>query len=480
MKRTQGNVFTEFAKGSRWRNAFTLPKNGVLLACACVSIAAVIKVGLSRVEHVHYMPLLGAVMLAALIGNRLATFVAIVLSVAVDLITTARTGLMEVAANTLLFVMVALIVGEVCHRLTSRTALLHSILTSVPVVTLDEAGHILRITDPAAELLGVAPKHALGRAFSLFAPDFNPGALTQTANGEALPAPSAGYWLARRPDGEIVPLIIHASLLRLSGDKERVILSLADQRQALAVNDRMRELMGQLSKSWRLNSLGEMAATLAHELNQPLTAATVYLHAGQADIARAGPLGDSAARTLDLAKTQLLRAGDIISRMRELIATGGPQLSEQRVSSMIDDLSTLFDLIRQDTGVNIHIDVEQSGDRVLADRIQFQQAIANLVRNAVDAVCGRSRGVVKVTGRNLAHERYEIRVEDNGPGIAEDQMDRIFQPMMTTKAGGMGLGLSVTRSIVESHDAVLAVGRSPLGGAAFSFSLSPVSELEAA
>lgn len=480
MMRRRAATFTEFVGGRSWRYAFAPSRNAVLLSCFCVSIASLIKLALEDVEHVHYMPLLAAVMATALLGNRPATLAAIMLSVAADLITTTRANLVDACVNTILFVVIAGVAAEVCHRLTSRTALLHSILASVPVVTLDGEGHILRITAPAADLLGVAPKDAVNRAFSIFAPDFSERTLAAVTNGEALAAPSAGYWLARRPDGEIVPLTIHASRLAPSVDPERVVLSLADQRQALAVNDRMRDLMSQLSRSWRLNSLGEMAATLAHELNQPLTAATVYLHAGQTDIARAGPIGDSAGRALDLAKTQLLRAGDIIRRMRELIATGGPQLTEERVSSMIDDLSPLFDLIRQDTGVVIQIDVQEAGDRVLADRIQFQQAIANLVRNAVDAVCGRAQGIVSVTGRSLSHQGYEVSVEDNGPGIAEDQMDRIFQPMMTTKAGGMGLGLSVTRSIVESHDAVLTVGRSPLGGAAFSFCLSPVSELEAA
>ena len=100
-----------------------------------------------------------------------------------------------------------------------------------------------------------------------------------------------------------------------------------------------------------------------------------------------------------------------------------------------------------DTGVVIRVDVRDVGDHVLADRIQFQQAINNLVRNAVDAVAGRELGLVRITGRSLGNQGYEIIVEDDGPGIPEDQMDRIFQPMTTTKASGMGLGLSVTRSI---------------------------------
>lgn len=453
---------------------------GFLLAAGCVLVASVFRLTIQTVGHVHYLPMLAAVMATALVAQRPATFTAIVLSVIADMLILPRQGIANAVVHAALFVAVALVMAEVCHRLASRSALLDSILASVPVVTLNGEGRILRITPAAADLLGVTPDEALSRPFSTFAADFDTTALAAVMDGAPLSLPATGSWLARRPDGEIVPMTIHASLLSPSVDPERMVLSLGDQRQTTAANERMRDLMNQLSKSWRLNSMGEMAATLAHELNQPLTAATVYLHAGQTDIARAGPLGDSAGRALDLAKTQLIRAGDIIRRMREFVSTGARELTDQRVSSMIEDLRPLFDLIRMDTGVVIRVDVRDVGDHVLADRIQFQQAINNLVRNAVDAVADRDLGLVRITGRSLGNQGYEIVVEDDGPGIPEDQMDRIFQPMTTTKASGMGLGLSVTRSIIESHDAVLTVGRSPLGGAAFSFCLSPVLELEAA
>lgn len=452
---------------------------GFLLAAGCVLVGSAFRLTIQTVGHVHYLPMLAAVMATALVAQRPATFTAIVLSVIADMLILPRQGIANAVVHAALFVAVALVMAEVCHRLASRSALLDSILASVPVVTLNGEGRILRITPPAADLLGVTPEEALSRPFSTFATDFDTTALAAVIEGAPLSLPATGSWLARRPDGEIVPMTIHASLLSPSVDPERMVLSLGDQRQTTAANERMRDLMNQLSKSWRLNSMGEMAATLAHELNQPLTAATVYLHAGQTDIARAGPLGDSAGRALDLAKTQLIRAGDIIRRMREFVSTGARELTDQRVSSMIEDLRPLFDLIRMDTGVVIRVDVRDVGDHVLADRIQFQQAINNLVRNAVDAVAGRELGLVRITGRSLGNQGYEIIVEDDGPGIPEDQMDRIFQPMTTTKASGMGLGLSVTRSIIESHDSVLTVGRSPLGGAAFSFCLSPVLELEA-
>ena len=439
----------------------------------------------------YYLPMVPAVMITALLANRLAALLAIALSIVMNLLLVKRESAVDAAVNALVFAIVAGLIAEVCRRLivaarTSRSlsrdlftreALLDTILTSVPVLTLDDQGRVVRITPTAAELLGVAPTQARGLPFTAFAPAFDMGAVVASraeTNGKAQ------HLTALTPDGAAVALAVHAHVLPADVAPEHLVLSLADQSQFEAARQRERDLAGQLSNVWRLNSMGEMAATLAHELNQPLTAATVYLHAGQKDIARAGPLGDSAARTIDLAKTQLLRAGDIIRRMRELISTGAHTFTDERVSSMMEDLAPVFALTRRDTDVTIRVDVHDADDRVLADRIQVQQAVTNLVRNAVDAVNGQAEPLVCIAGRSKGPLGYEIAVEDNGPGIPDDQIDRVFQPMTTTKIGGMGLGLSVTRSIVESHGGALVVGRSPLGGALFSFCLPRITELESA
>ena len=120
--------------------------------------------------------------------------------------------------------------------------------------------------------------------------------------------------------------------------------------------------------------------------------------------------------------------------------------------------------------VSIELRIDDD-DSVWAERIQFQQAMVNLVRNAVEALAGRPDPRVVVTGRPVSPEAYEIRVEDNGPGIATADMETIFRPLMSTKSGGMGLGLSVTRTIIDSHGGTLTVEGSPMGGAAFSFCL---------
>jgi two-component system sensor kinase FixL len=231
-----------------------------------------------------------------------------------------------------------------------------------------------------------------------------------------------------------------------------------------------------LNQVWRMNSLGEMAAILSHELNQPLTAAASYLQASQVDLGRAGIMADNASRTVELAKSQVLRAGAIIRRARELLTVETQPLEPERMSSMIDDLGPIIQLLGPASDAGIQISIDNIDDRVMADRIQFQQAIVNLVRNAVEAVADRERREVRLIGRPTSAEFYEIRVEDSGPGLAPDQVERMFEPLMTTKSDGMGLGLSVTRTIVENHGGSLTVGRSEMGGAAFTFSLQRVKE----
>jgi len=287
-------------------------------------------------------------------------------------------------------------------------------------------------------------------------------------------------WTGLRADGQRFPLSIQIGVIPEKPCGQQLILCLTDLSLAHAADAHARDLHAQLNRVWRLNSLGEMAASLAHELNQPLSAATTYLHASQSDVARVGLMGESAARTIELAKAQLLRAGQIIRRMRELLAHENRSLGVERVGAMVTDLAGVFSMIERAGGVEIDIQIDDVNDRVRADRIQFQQAMVNLVRNGVEALAGAAEPYIRIVGRAVSEAEFVIVVEDNGHGISTEKMDTIFRPLMTTKAGGMGLGLSVTRTIVESHGGVLKVETSALGGAAFSFSLMREQDLEPA
>jgi two-component system sensor kinase FixL len=451
---------------------------GSVLACCGVGVA------LDAFGQFYYLPLVPAVLVTAMLTRRGPTAAAILLSVALNVLLAPRQGSVDALLHAALFVFVGWLIAEICwaqrrmHRqsvelartLAGRNAVLDTVLASVPVIILDRAGRVRRLTPAAAGLFGVANEDAAGRPLGDLIHAFDLAALEDRASAGPLEAPT-GLWIGRRPDGEPLLLSLQLGLVPSAADGDYAAVCMTDLTGAETATERARHLDAQLHRVWRLNSLGEMAATLAHELNQPLSAAAVYMHSSQRDIERTGPLGESAGRTLELAKAQVLRAGKIIRRMRDLLSTGTRELSEERVSSMIEDLGPSFALIAKERGVEIRMDVDNGDDIVRAERIQFQQAMINLVRNAVEAVSDRPNAVVLVTGRSQGDDGYRITVEDSGPGIATEQMARIFEPMTTTKSSGMGLGLSVTRTIVESHGGNLAVRRSDLGGAAFSVEL---------
>lgn len=452
---------------------------------AAVGGSLALRVLLDGLGSFYYLPMLPAVIVTALLTRRPAVALAIALSIALSIVLKPRDGLTDTISNAVLFAAVAWTVAEICwglralrrrarhlsHKLAAQDALLNTVLATVPVMTLETDGQVCWLNPAAARLFGVTEPAMMGRPVTDLVPTFDVTALSRPERADAAPGSMEDHWQGVRADGSAFPLSIQYGWIPGVAGPEHIALCLTDLSRWHAADAQARELHTQLNKVWRLNSLGEMAATLAHELNQPLSAAATYLHASQIDMERAGPLGDSAGRTVELAKGQLLRAGKIIRRMRELLSLEARSLGQERASSMVEDLGPILAMIGASEGVTIRMDLQADDDLVRAERIQFQQAMVNLVRNAVEAVNACKDPTVVIVGRKLSETQYAISVEDNGPGIDADQVDRIFQPMTTTKTGGMGLGLCVTRTIVESHGGRLSVARSPMGGAAFSFNL---------
>lgn len=392
-------------------------------------------------------------------------------------------GLALLALNGMVTVSTAIIVGSVSALtglLTGRSnrpllgiyglhqptehEVLRSLLAATPVALLDQEGRIKRASPASYDIFHLSDEQLSGLPFSDLVSGFDHRLHARADASTGLVKPAGNNWLAARPDQS------HISVeMWLDHTPDGPLIRLIDLTPRQTADEQARELHSQLNKVWRLNSLGEMAATLGHELNQPLGAAAAYLHAAQEDMKTAGPLGESALRTTELAKAQMLRGGQIIRRMRELLTMEMRTLSKERFSLVVDDVLPILTLTGQDR--NIRIDTEISmPDLVRVDQIQLQQALVNLVRNAVEASPNGSR--VLITGHAITDRAFEVAVEDSGPGIAADQVDRVFQPMISTKSSGMGLGLSVTRTIVESHGGNLRVGASRWGGARFSFTLA--------
>jgi len=471
---------------SRTAELMRAPWIGYPLSVAAVLAALGVRTMLEGIGSFYYLPMLPAIMASALFFGRRETAFAIVLAIGANVVTVERDSLTDTIANALLFALVALLVsegfrglrnyrrnaGDLTRRLARRDHMLQTIMASVPVVTLDRHGVVRSLTPSASAVLAAPEALAVGEPFDLFVEGFNLATFPTTAQHGPL-----AHWVARTGDGRTLHLNIQLGINEDESDPDHAILSLTDLTESHAAESHARELHAQLNRVWRLNSLGEMAASLSHELNQPLSAAVTYLHAAQTDMKRAGLVADSAGRTVDMAKTQLLRAGEIIRRMRELLAHENRGLDVESTGSMIADLHGVISMIGRTGGVSIELRIDDDNDSVWAERIQVQQAMVNLVRNAVEALAGRPDPRVVVTGKAISPEAYEIRVEDNGPGIATADMETIFRPLMSTKSGGMGLGLSVTRTIIDSHGGTLKVEASPMGGAAFSFCLMREREL---
>ncbi len=235
---------------------------------------------------------------------------------------------------------------------------------------------------------------------------------------------------------------------------------------------RLEELQSELAHVSRLSAMGEMASALAHELNQPLGAIANYTKGCRRLLAGADP--DAIARTmevLDKTAEQALRAGQIIRRLREFVARGETERRVEPVSRLIEEASALALVGAREQGIVARVSIDPRTGSVLADRVQVQQVLVNLLRNAREAMQQGDRRELTVEARPTGGGTVEIAVSDTGPGIAAEVADRLFHPFVTTKQSGMGVGLSICRTIVEAHGGRLDVERNVAGGATFRLTL---------
>lgn len=241
-------------------------------------------------------------------------------------------------------------------------------------------------------------------------------------------------------------------------------------RRAKTTADRLAATQAHLVQVARLNAMGEMAGTLAHELNQPLTAIANYLSAAQQLTARDG--GDArVGELLRKASDQALRAGQIVSRVRANVDRGEIEASQQSLASLVQEAVEVAVAGVPRDEVAIRYEFDRAADLVMADRIQVQQVVLNLVRNAVEAMAQSPRREVRIGSGEGEPGFLDVHVADTGPGIAPDVAERLFQPFVSGKADGMGVGLSISRNIVEAHGGRIWTSRNGDGGATFHFSL---------
>jgi two-component system sensor kinase FixL len=225
--------------------------------------------------------------------------------------------------------------------------------------------------------------------------------------------------------------------------------------------------------------MGEMASTLAHELNQPLSAIANYLKGSRRLLDQAVDDKSPMLRdALDKAADQAIRAGQIIRRLRDFVSRGESERQVENVAKLIEEASALALVGAKELGVRVRLQFHPDAGLVLADRVQVQQVLLNLIRNAIDAMADSATRELLIGTRLIDDDMVEVSVADTGPGIAPEVAGQLFQPFITTKRQGMGVGLSISRTIVDAHGGRIWVESNPGGGTTFRFTLRAVSEKE--
>jgi two-component system sensor kinase FixL len=245
---------------------------------------------------------------------------------------------------------------------------------------------------------------------------------------------------------------------------------------------RLQELQSELVHMSRFTALGEMASTLAHEINQPLTAISNYLKGCRRLLEQsADPNASLLRQGVTQAAEQALRAGQVIRHLREFVARGESERRVENLPKLIQEASALALVGAKEKGVRVTYRFEPGADLVIADRIQIQQVLLNLIRNAIEAMQDAPRReLVIATATRGEDGLIEVSVSDTGTGLAPEVARQLFQPFVTTKKHGMGVGLSICRTIVEAHGGRIAANSEPGRGTTFSFTLRAVKEEELA
>jgi two-component system sensor kinase FixL len=282
----------------------------------------------------------------------------------------------------------------------------------------------------------------------------------------------------RHKDGHWIWIEARATCVRdKNGTPIRYTGRFSDISKRVKAEERSRKLQAELEHVARLNIMGEMAAGIAHELHQPLTAITNYVETARDLLEKAEGVGlQTVYEAMDRTVDQCQRAGQVIRRLREFMGKGETRRGLQDINTVIEESAALALVGATENGLELNFDLDLGLPTVFVDKIQIQQVVANLIKNALDAMAlSQDRRLTLRTSRHDG-DAVEVEISDTGPGIAAEVADRLFEPFVTTKPEGMGIGLSICRSIIEDHHGHLAANANEDGGATLRFTLPIGSE----
>jgi two-component system sensor kinase FixL len=366
--------------------------------------------------------------------------------------------------------------------LRTRESHLRSILDTVPdaMIVINGDGIVQLFSTAAERMFGYAEREAIGKNVSELMPmpdrARHDGYLARyLSTGERHIIGIGRIVTGKRRDGTTFPM--HLSIGEMqSGGALYFTGFVRDLTEHQETQARLQELQSELVHISRLSAMGEMASALAHELNQPLAAISNYMQGSRRLLADStDPNAPKIESAMDRAAEQAIRAGQIIRRLRDFVSRGESEKRVESLSKLIEEAGALGLTGAREQNIQLRFNLNPDFDLVLVDRVQIQQVLVNLFRNALEAMSQSSQRELIVSNAEVGDEMLEVAVSDTGSGFHDDVKSHLFQTFFTTKETGMGVGLSISRSIIEGHGGRMWAETNASGGATFRFTLPTAS-----
>lgn len=378
----------------------------------------------------------------------------------------------------------ATVVHDISDQRATESSLRHSeahlrsILSTVPdaMVVIDEWGRMISFSDAAERLFGYSQAEVLGANVSMLMPspyrERHDGYLERyLTTGERRIIGIGRVVFAQRKDGTTFPMEL--SVGEATGESQRVFTGfIRDLTDRHRTQEQLEELQSELIHVARVSAMGTMASTLAHELNQPITAVANYVEAVRDLLAQPDPDDlPEIIEALEDAAGEAMRAGQIVRRLRDFVARGEVERTAENLPDLINEAAAFGLMGAIEKAVETRMDIDHEAASVLVDKIQIQQVLVNLIRNAVEAMGPSARRILTIRTTPDQPGLVRVTVADTGPGVAPEVAAQLFKAFVSTKTEGMGLGLSICRTIVEANGGRIWMESAEGGGTQFHFTL---------